>query len=90
VNKVVRNERKKLTATWFNTFATAIMTAGVLAPFASIIYGFAPKEHDPALMFAIVIVCMLVSAGLHLSGRAILRDLEEWRLSRYWLFRRRL
>jgi O-antigen/teichoic acid export membrane protein len=77
VNKVVRNERKKLTATWFNTFATAIMTAGVLAPFASIIYGFGPKEQDPALIFTIVAVCMLVSAGLHFTGRAILGDLEE-------------
>jgi hypothetical protein len=47
VNKVVRNERKKLTATWFNTFATAIMTAGVLAPFASIIYGFGPQGRIP-------------------------------------------
>jgi hypothetical protein len=77
VNKVVRNERKKLTATWFNTFATAIMTAGVLAPFASIIYGFGPKEQDPEMIFAIVIVCMFVSGGLHLSGRAILGGLEE-------------
>jgi O-antigen/teichoic acid export membrane protein len=77
VNKVVRNERKKLTATWFNTFATAIMTAGVLAPFASIIYGFGPKEQDPVLIFTIVAVCMLVSAGLHFAGRAILGDLEE-------------
>jgi hypothetical protein len=25
------------------------------------------QEHDPALMFAIVIVCMLVSAGLHIG-----------------------
>ena len=77
VNKVVRKERKKLTATWFNSFATAIMTAGVLASFASIIYGFGPKEQDPALIFMIVAVCMLVSAGLHFAGRAILGDLEE-------------
>jgi hypothetical protein len=45
VNKVVSNERKKLTATWFNTFATAIMTAGVLAPFAFLVL---PKFYSLA------------------------------------------
>jgi hypothetical protein len=77
VNKVVRNERRKLTATWFNTVATAIMTAGILTPFASIIYGFGSKEQNPMLIFTIAAVCVLVSGGLHLSGRAILGDLEE-------------
>jgi hypothetical protein len=53
------------------------MTAGVLAPFASIIYGFGPKEQEPALIIMIVAVCMFVSAGLHFAGRAVLGDLEE-------------
>jgi hypothetical protein len=77
MNKTVRNERKKLTATWFNNFATAIMTAGVLAPAASLIFGFGVQGLDPALVFTVFGVCMLVSGGLHLAGRAILGDLEE-------------
>jgi hypothetical protein len=40
MNKTVRNERRKLTASWFNTIATALMAAGVFAPAASQIYGF--------------------------------------------------
>jgi hypothetical protein len=76
VNKVVRNERKKLTATWFNNFATAIMTVGVLGPSAALIYG-STNGVDPALVFAVFLICMLVSGGLHLAGRAILWDLEE-------------
>jgi hypothetical protein len=77
MNKVVRNERKKLTATWFNNFATAIMTAGVLGPAATLIYRTGENGPDPALVFTVFAVCMLVSGGLHLSGRAVLRDLEE-------------
>jgi len=42
MNKTVRNERRKLTASWLNAIATALMAAGVFAPVASQIYGFGP------------------------------------------------
>lgn len=77
MNKVVRNERKKLTATWFNNFATGIMTAGVLGPAATLIYGSNQSGADIALIFTVFAICMLVSGGLHLAGRSILWDLEE-------------
>jgi hypothetical protein len=31
MNKTVRNERRKLTGSWFNALATALMAAGVFA-----------------------------------------------------------
>jgi hypothetical protein len=77
MNKTVRNERRKLRASWFNTSATAIMTAGVLGPIASIVYGFGPRGVDPALIFTGFAICALVSAGLHQAGLAALGDIEE-------------
>jgi hypothetical protein len=35
MNKTVRNERRKLTASWLNAIATALVAAGVFAPVAS-------------------------------------------------------
>jgi hypothetical protein len=46
MNKTVRNERRKLTSSWFNAIATALMAAGVFAPVASQIYGFGANRVD--------------------------------------------
>jgi hypothetical protein len=50
MNKTVRNERRKLTTSWLNTIATALMAAGVFAPAASQIYGFGPNRVDQTLV----------------------------------------
>jgi hypothetical protein len=47
MNKSVRNERRKFTASWLNSVATALMTAGAFAPIASEIYGFGSTQPDP-------------------------------------------
>jgi hypothetical protein len=36
---LVHNERTKLTATWLNALATALIAAGLFAPFAALFYG---------------------------------------------------
>jgi hypothetical protein len=77
MNKTVRNERRKLTASWLNAVATALMTAGVFAPVASQIYGFAAIRVDNALVFISSAVCAAVSLGLHLIGRQLLGGLVE-------------
>jgi cation transporter-like permease len=77
MNKTVRNERRKLTASWFNAIATAIMAAGVFAPVASQIYGFGSNRVDQTLVLISSIVCVVVSLGLHLVGRQFLGALEE-------------
>ena len=77
MNKTVRNERRKLTASLLNAFATALMTAGVFAPVASQIYGFGSNRVDQTLVLASSAVCLAVSVGLHLLGRQLLGGLEE-------------
>ena len=77
MNKTVRNERRKLTASWLNTIATALMAAGVFAPAASQIYGFGPSRVDQTLVLISSAVCLAVSLVLHFSGRQVLGGLEE-------------
>jgi hypothetical protein len=43
---LVRNEQRKLSATWCNTLATAVVTAGTFAPLAAIFYGLASTTLD--------------------------------------------
>jgi hypothetical protein len=77
MNKTVRNERRKLTASWLNTIATALMAAGVFAPAASQIYGFGPSRVDQTLVLISSTVCLAVSLILHFGGRQVLGGLEE-------------
>jgi hypothetical protein len=77
MNKTVRNERRKLTASWLNTIATALMAAGVFAPAASQIYGFGPNRVDQTLVLISSTVCLSVSLILHFGGRQVLGGLEE-------------
>jgi hypothetical protein len=78
MNKTVRNERRKLMASWFNTIATALMAAGVFAPVASQIYGFGSNRSGQTLVLISSAVCGAASVGLHLLGRQLfLGDLEE-------------
>jgi hypothetical protein len=77
MNKTVRNEKRKLTASWFNAIASALMAAGGFAPVASQIYGFGSNRIDETLIFFSSAVCVAVSLGLHLIGRQLLGGLEE-------------
>jgi hypothetical protein len=70
MNKTVRNERRKLTASWLNAIATALMAAGVFAPVASQIYGFGPKRVDQAVV--------LVSSGICAAGSLITFDRKAY------------
>jgi hypothetical protein len=76
MHQVVLNERLKLIANFFNTVAAAILTTGVVAPIISFVFGFAPKNVDPALVLTTVLICGLVSYALHLGGRSILGGLQ--------------
>jgi hypothetical protein len=77
MNKTVRNEKRKLTASWFNAIATALMAAGGFAPVASQIYGFGSNRVDQTLVLISSVVCVAVSVGLHMVGRQFLGALEE-------------
>jgi hypothetical protein len=77
MNKTVRNERRKLTASWLNAIATALVAAGGFAPVASQIYGFGSNRVDQTLVLASSAICVVLSLGLHLVGRQLLGGLEE-------------
>ncbi len=64
MGKLVRNERTKLTATYFNGVAIAVFAVGALAPMIS------AANMQASLwpvVAASVVICLLVSATLHLS-----------------------
>ena len=77
MNKTVRNERRKFTASWLNAVATALMAAGVFAPVAAQIYGFGSSRANETQVFVSSVVCVAVSLVLLLIGRQLLGGLEE-------------
>jgi hypothetical protein len=74
---LVHNERTKLTATWFNTLATALVTAGTFAPIAALLYGFSNTPADRSSLAVSAGICFVGGIALHLGGRVLLRRLRE-------------
>ena len=75
MNKAARNERVKITANWFNGAAIAAVAVGGFAPATSYILSASPY---PVLMLnAVFAGWLLISIGLHLGARLILRGIEE-------------
>lgn len=73
---LIANERAKLTATYVNGVAVAVLAVGGLSP------AFAqrpPGPIDPATSIQIALtslICIGISAVLHWMGRSILRGLR--------------
>jgi hypothetical protein len=74
---LVHNEQTKLTATWFNTLATALVAAGTFVPIAALFYGFSTTTADRATLAIAAALCFAGGIALHLSGRMVLRRLRE-------------
>jgi hypothetical protein len=74
---LVHNERTKLTATWLNTLATALVAAGTVGPFAARLYGFSNAPLDGAYLTISAGICFLGGLSLHLGGILFLRRLRE-------------
>ena len=74
---LVHNEQTKLTATWFNTLATALIAAGAVAPVAAILYGLAALPVPPGRLIALALACLGLGSGLHIVARAQLGNLRE-------------
>ena len=75
MNKAARNERIKITATWFNGAAVAAMAVGCFAPIVAFVTSTA---HIPLRDLNLLVTAWLfLSAGLHLAARWILRGIEE-------------
>ncbi|MGT2503870.1 hypothetical protein ACVOMS_29780 [Bradyrhizobium guangxiense] len=72
----IQNERLKLTANWFNTLATGVLTAGLFVPAAQFLFGVLPANTDVGLVYAIGGVCIVAGVGLHFMGQWTLGGLE--------------
>jgi hypothetical protein len=74
---LVHNERTKVTATWFNTLATAFIAAGLFAPLAALLYGLTDLRIGPVSIGFLIIACAGGGLLLHFSGRVFLGRLRE-------------
>jgi hypothetical protein len=74
---VIRNERVKLTATWLNNTAVAVMSLGVLTP--TFLWMFRSNDAamtDSASTGSGILICMAVSIFLNWLGRFVLRSMD--------------
>jgi hypothetical protein len=76
-NKSVRNERRKLSATWCNTLATAVLTAGTFAPLAAYFYELTHSSIGRDFLLRSAFVCAIGGFVSHFVGRSMLGRLEE-------------
>jgi len=74
---LIHNERTKLTATLFNTLATALVAAGLFAPAAALAYGISDLHLGKIFIATLILVCVVIAATLHWTGRRILGRLQE-------------
>jgi hypothetical protein len=72
-NKLVRNERRKLSGTYFNGAALAVLGVGGFTPIVAV----AQSARPSLAAFAVVVCCILASASLHWLARYVLGGLEE-------------
>lgn len=77
MNKSATNEQTKLLASFFNTVAAAFVTTGVLAPVVTVIYGLGGISLNISLVIGSSIICIMMSAGLHVAGRRFLARIVE-------------
>ncbi|BCM86274.1 hypothetical protein [Methylobacterium indicum] len=75
---LIDKERTKLTATYLNTAAGGLFTAGVIAPVVAATFGVSGAAGGPSALtlaggVAIFLGC---SVGLHLLARTVLKGLK--------------
>jgi hypothetical protein len=74
---LVHNERTKLTASWLNGLATALIAAGFFGPMAALVYQVVPLTVQSGYVIAIAFGCFALASVLHLFGIVYLRRLRE-------------
>lgn len=73
MNKLVRNERCKLKASYYNGLAIAAVGVGGLAQAAAMVQD---QTFSPGVS-VFVVICAVASYALHSLGKAVLAELEE-------------
>jgi hypothetical protein len=74
--KLVHNERTKLTAGWFNTLSGGLMAVGVFGPLATFLLGTLPPGVSGWLLGALSLACVALGTGLHVYARWTLERLR--------------
>lgn len=75
--RVARNERIKLSATFLNNLAVAVIGAGLVAPFFAVLYGLSNLTSDQMRFFGLAAPgWVLMGAGIHYIGRSVLGGLR--------------
>ena len=75
MNKSARNERIKITATWFNGASVAALAVGCFTPIVAYVTS---SAHIPlADLNLLVTAWLFMSISLHLAARRVLRRIEE-------------
>jgi hypothetical protein len=72
--KLVSNERARLTATALNNSAVAAMITSVVGPAASDLYGIAAPKSP--YWWAFGLAWIIIAASLHLAARKAIGDLQ--------------
>ncbi len=74
---LVHNERTKLTASWLNTLAAALIAAGAFAPAAASLYGLSALPIGALYLSVVALACTAAGVSLHVVALATLRRLRE-------------
>ena len=75
--KLARNERKKLSATFLNNVAVAVIATGLVAPFFAVLYGLSSLTAEQVRFFGLAAPgWVLMGAAIHYVGRAVLGGLK--------------
>ncbi len=70
--KAIFNESKKLSATYVNGVAVAILAVGGIAP----LFAARPLAPFDWRVPAVAVLCLGVSAGLHWAARGFIKDMR--------------
>ena len=69
-------EQAKHTASWLNSLATAVATAGAIGPLFAFITGTLPGTAKLEVLLTINAICFVLAFALHKIGSEILADIR--------------
>jgi hypothetical protein len=77
MNKAASNEQLKLFANLVSSLAAAFISVGFIGPMFAFFYGLVAVSIAPLPIAIGIAICVAMSTGLHLVGRAILGGIQE-------------
>lgn len=77
LNKSARNERRKLTASFFNAVASGTVLAAFVTPFVGINLGILQTRADILNVVGLIGFGIVIAYVIHMVARDVLKGLEE-------------